>query len=390
MKRKIQDKKLREVQDIINLTKKYSVLGLMDMTNLPSLQLQRMRQQLRNTIFLKMSKKRLIRIALEQLKDRENIKELSDKLTGEAALIFTNDDPFKLSKLLAKGKSSAPARAGQKAPNDITIPAGPTNFTPGPIIGELGQLGIKTEVKEGKIAIKEDKLIVKEGEIISPKVADMLSKLGIEPMQVGLNLIAVYENGIVYGKDVLSIDEDTYINNIKQLGKDTFNLALFIGYAAKDTISHLIKKSFRDANALADSRKIPTSEAIKRELAKVEKEAEILTEKLNIEVSKEEKKEETKEKKEEIVREEKKEIPKEQHKEVPQKEERKEEKPKEIREEKKQETKEITTEELLKEAEEETKEERERLQEERKEKEELKKAEEKLRELTDKAIKEKK
>ncbi len=62
MKRKIQQKKLKEVEEIKNLASKYSVLGLVDMTNLPSLQLQRMRQQLRDTLFLKMAKKRLIRI----------------------------------------------------------------------------------------------------------------------------------------------------------------------------------------------------------------------------------------------------------------------------------------------------------------------------------------
>ncbi len=372
MKRKISEKKLREVEEIKNLANKYSVLGIVDMTNLPSLQLQRIRHQLRNIILLKMYKKRLIKIVLDQLKNKEDISKLNNILTGEPALIFTNDSPFKLAKLFDKEKSNAPARQGQIAPDDITIPAGPTNFTPGPIIGELGQLGIKTEVKEGKVAIKEDKLLVEEGQIINQKAAELLLKLGIEPMKVGLNLIATYEKGIIYTKDILSVDEKIYIDNLKQFGRDAFSLAISIGYISTETINYLIKKAFKDANVLADSKKILTSENIKKELAKIERETEALKNKLNIEV-KESKKEEPKI---EIIKEEmsntaKKEMKKEDKKEL-------------------KETKKITTEELLKEAEEETREEREKLQKERKEKEELRKAEEKLKELTDKAIKKKK
>ena len=46
---------------------------------------------------------------------------------------------------LEKSKSNAPAKPGQTAPSDLVLPAGETPFTPGPMIGELGQLGIKTE-----------------------------------------------------------------------------------------------------------------------------------------------------------------------------------------------------------------------------------------------------
>jgi large subunit ribosomal protein L10 len=212
-------------------------------------------------------------------------------------------------------------------------------------------------------------------------------------MQVGLNLIAAYEKGIVYLKDILSVDEESYINNLKQLGLDSFNLAMHIGYTTKDTINQLIQKAFRDSNDLAESKDIVTSESIKKELAKVDKEAEVLKGKLNIEVS-ETKKEQVKEKVEEPKKEEpkKEEIKKEptEEKVEEKKEEISKEEPKEEIKQEVKETKEITTEELLKEAEEETKEDKEKLEKEKKEKEDIKKAEEKLKELTDKAIQEKK
>ena len=102
MKRKISDKKIREVEEIKNLINKYKIFGIVDMTNLPSLQLQRMRQQLKNIMFIKMTKKRLIKIALTQLKNRANIEEMINKLRGEPSLMFTNEAPFKLYKTLNK------------------------------------------------------------------------------------------------------------------------------------------------------------------------------------------------------------------------------------------------------------------------------------------------
>ena len=150
--------------------------------------------------------------------------------------MFTREDPFSIYKALEKSKVSAPARAGQKAPNDISIPAGPTPFPAGPMIGEFGQLGIKTEVKEGKISIKEDKLLLKEGDEIKPKVADLLAKLGIEPMRIGINLTLAYENGMIYRKDVLGVSEEEYISNIRLGSSQAFNLAMLISYTTKDTI----------------------------------------------------------------------------------------------------------------------------------------------------------
>jgi len=66
------------------------------------------------------------------------------------ALLFTKENPFKLYNKLQKSKSSAPAKAGQTAPSEIVVPKGPTPFAPGPIIGELGALGIKTAVENIK------------------------------------------------------------------------------------------------------------------------------------------------------------------------------------------------------------------------------------------------
>ncbi len=281
--RKIPEHKKDEVKDIKRLVKEYPVIGVVNMENLPAKQLQKMKKQLRGVIVLKVTKKRLIKIALNELKESiPGLEEIEKNLSGMSALIFTKENPFKLYKQLSKNKSNAAAKPGQIAPHDIYLNAGPTPFAPGPIIGELGQVGIKTEVREGKVAIKEDKLVVKFGEKITQKVADLLTKFGVEPMEISLNLILSFENGVIFTKDVLSIDERVYFNEIQKIHAEAMYLAIEVGYADKTTINLLINKAYRSASDLADNLGIITNENVGKILGKAEGQAEHLKEVLKV------------------------------------------------------------------------------------------------------------
>jgi len=327
----ISDRKKGEVEDIKRLFNEYPVAGIVNLENLPTLQLQRIKKSLKGKIILKHAKKRFMQIAFDQLKDKSNITDLKDKLKGVPAIIFTKEDPFSLFKLLKKSQSAAAAKPGQEAPEDLKFPAGPTSFTPGPMIGELGQLGMKTEIVDGKIHVSEEKVLVKEGAVISAKIAELLAKIGIEPMKVGLNLTFTYENGEILGKEVLGVDEEEYIQNIKVAHSDAFNLALAIGYTTPETVELLVCKGAREALALAKKANLQTSETVKEQLAEAEGAAKAIKAQLPdmpIEEKKEEVKEESEveekpaeEPKPEPVEEQKKEEPKaeetptEQHKE---------------------------------------------------------------------------
>lgn len=292
----VSEVKKREVQDIKDLARKYRVIGIVNMMNLPALQLQRIKQNLKD-IKLKFSKKRLIKIAFDQLKEeKKNILELKEKLEGMPALLFTNKDPFELAKVINKNKSKAFAKSGQIAPDDLIIPAGPTDFPAGPMIGELGALGVKTKVDAGKIVILDDKLLVKKGEQINEKQASLLSKLGIEPMQIGLDLLFTYEDGEILSKDVLFVDEELYISNIKKAGSEAIALALEIGYVVEDTVELLLAKACREARKLEEVAKV---EEVKEELKAEEKPKEEPKPELVVEKKEKPKVEEKKEKVEE-------------------------------------------------------------------------------------------
>lgn len=267
----VSDAKKKLVKDLVGLIDKNDIIGIVNMENLPAKQLNNMRHQLRGKVLILMTKKRFIRLALEQSK-KPNIKEMEQYVKGMPALIFTSENPFSMFKLLKKSKSTAPIKAGQKAPRDITVNAGPTNFAPGPVIGELGSFKIKAGIDAGKVVIKEDSTVAKEGAIVSDKLAALLTRLGIEPMEIGLNLVAVYENGNIIPSKVLDIDEEAYLNDIKTAASESYNLAIYAAITIKDTINPLLSKAHMEAYALAKEANIITSETIKEKLAQADAE----------------------------------------------------------------------------------------------------------------------
>ena len=93
------------VSDLINLMTNYPIIGVVNMENLPAPQLQKMRAQLRGNFYITMTKRRLMKLAIEQAKSsRKGIEQLENHLGGMPALIFTKENPFKLSKTLQKNK----------------------------------------------------------------------------------------------------------------------------------------------------------------------------------------------------------------------------------------------------------------------------------------------
>jgi len=276
-KPKIGGRRKTVIEKLKTLISKYPIIAVVNMENLPAKQLQRLRNIIRDDMELFMTKKRLMKIALKESEtEKKGVSALSQFLRGMPALIFTEKNPFSLFRILKENKSQAPAKAGQTAPNDIYVEAGPTPFAPGPIIGELGAIGIKSGVENGKVAIKERTLVVKEGETIQPKVAEILTRLNIEPMEVGLNLTAAFENGELIDKNVLDIDEQEYYDNLINTIRLSFNFAVELGYAVKETIEAMVIKAHSLAKGLAYEQDILTDENVKDIISKAKCQADAL------------------------------------------------------------------------------------------------------------------
>ncbi len=278
----VADWKKDEVKAIADLMMSSEVVGVVNITNLPSLQFQKLRASLRGKVTLKVAKRRLIKLAIEKIKDKKKgVEQLEPYIDGiMPGLIFSEENPFALAKMLNKNKSAAPAKGGQEAPNDIWVRAGATPFNPGPIIGQLGALKIQTEIEGGKIHISEDCCVVKEGEVISADAANILSRLGIEPMEIGLDLRVTYENGEILTKDILFVDEAQYIADLSIAAGWAFNLAFNSAFPTVETVPLLLGTAHADARALAMSQDILTSETAVMLLAKAARQGAALESKI--------------------------------------------------------------------------------------------------------------
>ena len=289
----LRKEKPKEVEKLKGLIDSYSVVGLLNMHSLPAKQLQKIKNDLKGIAIIKMDKKSLIRKALE--KSEKNVKSLEEKIGGVPAMIFSNEDPFRLFKILKENRSSAPARLGNIAPYDIIIPKGSTGLPPGPAISTLQKIGLKTTVDKGKIAVADDKVVVKTGEGIKEDVVNALNLLRIEPMEIGLDLVAAWQDEKIYDKSVLDIDIDEYLNNISLAIQQMINLSLNTGYIIPETARTALQKAFIEAKELAIAADILDNNIIDKLLLKAVSEAKELST-LVPEAKEEETKEEGKEK----------------------------------------------------------------------------------------------
>lgn len=233
--------KKEEVNELKGLIDSSEVVGIVNLLNIPARQLQEMRKTLVGKATIRLSKINLMKLALEDCDDEKaNITGLSDYMEGQPALVCTDMNPFSLYKILEDSKTSAPAKAGSIASADIVVPAGDTGFPPGPFLGELQQIGVPAKIDKGKIVVSKDTVVVEEGEEVPKNVAAALTRLDIKPMEVGMDLKAVYEEGSIFEADVLSIDEEETLANIQSAFTRAFNLSVFTAYPTKETISTII------------------------------------------------------------------------------------------------------------------------------------------------------
>lgn len=239
-----------EVASLKELINSYEVVGMANLADIPAPQLQQMRRTLKDSATLKMSRKTLMSLALND-NEKANIANLEDYMEGQPALIFTNMNPFKLFKILESSKTPAPAKAGSIAPEDIVVPKGDTAFKPGPVLGELQKAGIPAKIEKGKIVITNDKVIVEAGEVIPRDVASILTRLEIYPLEVGIDLRAAYEAETIYTSDLLTVDEEKTLADIQKAFTQALNLSVEAVIFNKESTPLIIQKAVSQSMNLA-------------------------------------------------------------------------------------------------------------------------------------------
>jgi large subunit ribosomal protein L10 len=241
----------------------------------PASALQNMRRELRERQHpIQVATNSSIRHAIEgAAKKRPSLKPLMEQVEDQTAILSAEGNPFSLYQEFRQTRSPTPARGGELAPNDIVVPAGTTNFKPGPIVGELQHAGFPAAIEKGKVILKKDTTIVKAGGVISREVAGMLTRLEIFPLEVGLELRAVVDGDTFYPPSVLSVDLDARRADLARAARGALGLAVEIGYATRETVPLLVTKAHRRALGLALAAGYVTKETIEPLFAKAMREA---------------------------------------------------------------------------------------------------------------------
>ena len=258
-----------EVKQLTDLLTTSKVVGIVEIGGIPAPQMQKMRKGLHGTASIRSAKNNLIFRALDDAeKQIKGISDLKELITGQTAIIATDMNPFKLFAKVKGTRTMAPAKGGETATHDISVKAGDTPFKPGPVVGELQKAGIPAAIQEGKVVIKDDKVIVPEGEKITTEVAQMLTRLEIFPVEIGMNLHAVFENGSIFKPDVLDIDVDGMMGRMRQASTNALNLAIEAGWYNELTIRPLLMKAHNNAFALAVEKGILTKDTVQNLISK--------------------------------------------------------------------------------------------------------------------------
>jgi len=268
----MKQEKIKVVKELKQMASKYEVVGILNLHKMPAKQLQGIKQSIKESAAIKVAKKTL----LEKVLKESGKEDLISKIKDEPALLFSNDNPFKLFKIIKKSRTSAGAKVGDIAPNDITISKGPTSQAPGPAISTFQKVGLKTTVEKGKIAIAQDKVVAKAGDVINEDHVNVFSLMKLEPMEVGLDLLAVFEKNIIYDRNVLDVDTEEYLRNIELSVHQALNLSLNTGYLTSETAPIAVHKAFIEARQLALEANILDASVIGDLLAKASREAKAL------------------------------------------------------------------------------------------------------------------
>ena len=263
-----------EVADIKKHAKEFPLIGLVDMYGIPAQQVQQIRRNLRGKAVIKVTRNTLIEHAFAKIGG--DTKGLTKFISGHSAVIFSNDNPFKLFKQLEKTKTKMAAKAGETAPEDIVIEKGPTSFKPGPIVGELQQVGIPAAIEGGKVKIRETKTVVRKGAVISAKLAEVLVKLDIKPMDVGLALQVAFHDGTIYEPSVLSVDEEKLLAQLQLAGQQAFNLSVNAAIPTRETMAPILTKAVREARGLAIEADVYEKDVIDAIIGKAQRESQAI------------------------------------------------------------------------------------------------------------------
>lgn len=245
----IPEYKKKIVEDLTQRFKESKTVLIASIKGLPDSQFQLVKKKLRGKAVIKIAKKSAFLRAIGN-SEKGAIQNLKERITADVAVLFSDMDAFELSAFLTDNLNPARAKAGDIAPEDISVEPGPTDLLPGPAISELSAVGLRVAVEGGKLAIKQGAVVAKKGETITEKVAGVLAKLGVEPMKVGLEPLVAYDSvsdKIYVG---IKIDKEGTYKELKESIAKALHFAVNLKILNEKTVAFFICKAGLEEKAI--------------------------------------------------------------------------------------------------------------------------------------------
>ena len=269
---KFPQKKTQMYQQMLELPKKYSVTALVRMEKVRASQLLPLRKKLLGEVEIISIKDKIARKAFEKL-DVPGAEKMREKLTGQCVFMFTNMSPFKLNVLLGKNKVLLVARGGDTASIDVVVPPKNTGIAPGPMLTEFKENKIPTKIDQGTIWILKETTPVKKGEVISTKLAALLGKLDIKPIEARIVLNSALSESILFSEEELVVDVDAFRDKIAQANQNALALSTEIAYVTEDNIAQILAKASQAGISLSVEAAYVTDETKEQILQKAHSQA---------------------------------------------------------------------------------------------------------------------
>lgn len=244
----IPESKLKAVSEIENLIKKNKTFMICSIKSLPGKQYQAIKKKIREHAKVKVVKKSLVLRAIDN--SGIEIKKIKEYVVEDSALLFSDIDAFELAGMLSQNKTPVGAKVGQIAKEDIEVEPGATELVPGPVISELGALGLKIAIEDGKINIKEKKIIVKKGQPVSESAAGLMAKLDIKPFSVGFEPIAAYDNSEKKVYIGIKIDQEKTLEDLKASYSRALGFAVNFAYVCSESLKFILGKAAGQEKAI--------------------------------------------------------------------------------------------------------------------------------------------
>jgi large subunit ribosomal protein LP0 len=250
------------------LTDLYKKALLVDVDNVSSLQLNKIRHRLRPIgAKMLMGKNTLMKSSLahkmrqpettdadyeERIGSWKKCDELDaivKLLKGNTGVIFTNGDLSDVKKVLDSEVREAPAKVGAIAPIEVWIRAGSTGLDPKQT-SFFQQLAINTKIVKTQIEIVADKKIISQGTKIEATHAALLDKLKIRPFSYKMAVKKVYDDGQTFNPEILDISSENILAGFRKSISNLAAISLASGYVTKAAIPHIIVNSFKNLAAV--------------------------------------------------------------------------------------------------------------------------------------------